>query len=359
MRGRGTASRVQGRFERLQREAFDDGWESPFSDPVQDDVIQAQVVTEVRKEQARSIISRNDSPDIGFNLSINPYRGCEHGCVYCYARPGHAWLGLSAGLDFETRLIAKENAASLLRQELAAPGYRCETMAVGVYTDAWQPVERDLGITRACLQVLHDCGHPVHLITKSSLIEREIDLLAPMARRGLVSVMVSVTTLDSRLSRRLEPRAAAPHRRLRTIETLAAAGIPVGVSVAPVIPFLNEPEIEAILDASHAAGARFANRVILRLPLELHALFREWLQLHVPDRAARVMARIADMRGGGHNDVRFGYRMRGEGAWADLVHQRFLMRSRRLGMALRSPGLSLMHFQPELLTDAPRQGSLF
>lgn len=343
----------------MQREAFDDGWNDVSRDLRDDDFALPDLDTEVRLEQARSIISRNDSPDIGFNLSINPYRGCEHGCVYCYARPGHAWLGLSSGLDFETRLIAKANAATLLQQELVAPSYRCETLAVGVYTDAWQPVERRLGITRACLKVLHDCRHPVYLITKSSLIERDLDLLKPMAERGLAFVMVSVTTLDAALARRLEPRAAAPHRRLRTIETLASAGIPVGVSVAPVIPFLNEPEIEGILDASHAAGARFANRVILRLPLELHALFTQWLQVHFPDRAARVMGRIADMRGGGHNDVRFGHRMRGEGVWADLVHQRFLLRARRLGMAVRPSGLDASQFRPDLLQEPPRQGSLF
>ncbi len=326
-RGRGAVSNPQGRFERDAREPVDDGWAR-----VPDDTdVEAAPGTVVTPDAARSIVARNTSPDIGFDASVNPYRGCEHGCVYCYARPGHAYLGLSPGLDFETRLFAKLEASALLEAELARPGYRCAPIAIGSVTDAWQPVERRLRLTRGCLEVFARTRHPVSLITKSSLVERDLDLLAPMAHDGLASAMVTVTTLDPALSRILEPRAPAPWRRLETIRRLADAGVPVGVSLAPVIPFVNEPEIEAILDAAHGAGARFANYVVLRLPFELVEVFHAWLHEHFPDRAGRVVARLRELRGGRDNDPRFGWRMTGQGPWADLIRARFQARIRRLG----------------------------
>jgi DNA repair photolyase len=364
-KGRGAVSNPAGRFERDAREPVDDGW------PADADDAPAPPATVVSPDAARSVITRNTSPDIGFDASINPYRGCEHGCIYCYARPGHAYLGLSPGLDFETRLVAKTNAATLLEAELARPGYRCDPIAVGTVTDAWQPVERRLGLTRACIGVLARTRHPLSFVTKASLVERDIDLLAPMARDGLVQAMVTITTLDARLARLLEPRAPAPWRRVDTIRRLAEAGIPVGVSLAPVIPFVNEPEIEAILDAAHAAGARHANYVVLRLPLELREVFTDWLAEHFPDRAARVMARLRDMRGGRDNDSRFGWRMKGQGAWADMIRMRVHARLQRLGVARGRPVLRTDLFLPPLASRAhggsgktprtipPAQGSLF
>lgn len=370
LKGRGAVSNPAGRFERDRREPVDDGWGvgSPWPD---DDDGLAAPGTSVVEEPARSLITRNQSPDIGFDASINPYRGCEHGCIYCYARPGHAYLGLSPGLDFETRLFAKTNAAALLEAELARPGYRCDPIAIGTVTDAWQPVERRLGLTRACIGVLARTRHPLSFVTKASLVERDIDLLAPMARDGLVQAMVTITTLDARLARLLEPRAPAPWRRVDTIRRLAEAGIPVGVSLAPVIPFVNEPEIEAILDAAHAAGARHANYVVLRLPLELREVFTDWLTEHFPDRAARVMARLRDMRGGRDNDSRFGWRMKGQGAWADMIRMRVHARLQRLGVGRGRPALRTDLFLPPLASHAlggsgatprtipPAQGSLF
>jgi DNA repair photolyase len=324
-KGRGAVSNPAGRHECDQREAVDDGWHV-------DDDSATPTPTVVTSEQARSIISRNDSPDIAFDLSINPYRGCEHGCVYCYARPNHSRLGLSPGLDFESRLFAKVNAAELLSDELARPGHRPGTMMVGAATDAWQPIERDYRLSRACIAVLARCRHPVSLVTKSSLVERDIDLLGPMARDGLAAAWVTVTTLDPQLARILEPRAAAPWRRLETVRRLAEAGIPTGVMVAPVIPFVNEPEIEAILEAARSVGARHASYVVLRLPWELKQVFRDWLGMHFPDRAQRVLARLHDMRGGRDNDPRFGMRMKGQGPFADLIRMRFDARLRKLGM---------------------------
>ena len=290
------------------------------------------MATEVRQEQAKSLLAYNDSPDIYFDRSINPYRGCEHGCVYCYARPTHSYLGLSPGLDFETRLVAKVNAAEVLRRELAAPGYRAAVVNLGSATDGYQPVERELRITRAVLEVLSEVAHPVAVVTKSSLIERDLDLLAPMARQQLAAAFISVTTLDHELSRRLEPRAASPARRLRTIEALARAGVPVCVNVAPVIPFVNEPEIERILEAAAAAGARAAFYTVLRLPWEVAPLFRQWLQAHLPQRAERVMNRVRDMRQGRDYEPDFATRMKGSGVWADLIRQRFDKACVRMGL---------------------------
>ena len=324
-KGRGAVSNLQGRYEVNGREEYDDGWERDEEEP-------ANVRTVVSDEIAKSILSRNSSPDIPFSVSLNPYRGCEHGCIYCFARPTHSYLGLSPGLDFESRIFAKVNAAELLRRELAKPGYVPEHIAVGVNTDAYQPCERELGLTRQVLEVLSECQHPYGLITKSSLIERDIDLIAPMAAKGQACAAITLTTLDPQISRTLEPRAAAPARRLRTIRTLTDAGIPVSVSVAPIIPFVTEPEIEKILEAARDAGAVGAHYTVLRLPWEVNPLFQEWLQAHFPDRAQRVMNRIRDLRGGKDYDADFSQRMQGEGVWSDLIRQRFSKAVDRLGM---------------------------
>ena len=332
-RGRGAASRVAGRFEKRLVHGEDDGWGSVYADAFDDDGEPlAPPRTQVTEERARSIISRNQSPDIGFSQSINPYRGCEHGCVYCFARPSHAYLDLSPGLDFETRLYAKTNAVERLRHELSRPGYVPSPIALGINTDAYHPIERRYGLTRALLEVLAETKHPVHFVTKGGLVERDIDLLAPMAEQRLACAAVTLTTLDPRIARTLEPRAAAPERRLRTIRTLSEAGIPVSVSVAPIIPFVTEPEIERILEAAFNAGATGAHYVVLRLPHEVNPLFQEWLQAHFPDRAQRVMNRIRDMRGGKDYDSDFSKRMAGEGVWADLIRQRFYKTVERLGM---------------------------
>jgi DNA repair photolyase len=324
-KGRGAVSNIQGRYEVDQRESFEDGW-------MVEEEGAPSFRTVVTDEYAKSILTRNASPDVPFNVSLNPYRGCEHGCIYCFARPSHSYLGLSPGLDFESRLFAKVNAAELLRRELAAPSYVPEHIAIGVNTDAYQPVERHKRLTRQVLEVLSECKHPVGLITKSSLIERDIDLLAPMAEKGLACAAITLTTLDPEIARTLEPRAAAPARRLRAIRTLAEAGIPVSVSVAPIIPFVTEPEIEKILEAARDAGAVGAHYVVLRLPWEVNPLFKEWLEAHFPDRAARVMNRVRDMRGGKDYDSDFSKRMHGEGVWADLIRQRFSKTVEKLGM---------------------------
>jgi DNA repair photolyase len=326
-KGRGAVSNIQGRYEVNGRESFDDGWthDDDGDEP-------APFRTQVTDEYAKTILSRNASPDVPFGVSLNPYRGCEHGCIYCFARPTHSYLGLSPGLDFESRLFAKVNAPELLRRELAKPSYVPEPIALGVNTDAYQPCERELRLTRKVLEVLHECQHPVGLISKSSLMERDIDILADMASRNQAAVAVTLTTLDHSISRTLEPRAAAPARRLRTIRTMAEAGIPVSVSVAPIIPFVTEPEIEKILEAAHEAGARSAHYVVLRLPWEVNPLFQEWLEAHFPERAARVMNRVRDMRGGKDYDSDFSKRMHGEGVWADLIRQRFQKTIDRLGM---------------------------
>jgi DNA repair photolyase len=326
-KGRGAVSNMQGRYELNGRENFDDGWEAGI------DLGDApRFKTQVTDEVAKSILSRNASPDIPFKVSLNPYRGCEHGCIYCFARPTHSYLGLSPGLDFESKLFAKTNAAELLRRELAHPSYKPEHIAIGVNTDAYQPCEREYRLTRQVLEVLSECQHPVGMITKSSLIERDIDLLAPMAAKGQACAAITLTTLDSEISRTLEPRAAAPARRLRTIRTLTEAGIPVSVSVAPIIPFVTEPEIERILEAARDAGAVSAHYTVLRLPFEVNPLFQQWLEAHFPERAQRVMNRVREMRGGKDYDSDFGKRMTGEGVWADLIRQRFTKTVERLGL---------------------------
>jgi len=343
LKGRGTTWAIEHRFGSRSRSEFDDGWGT--LDQAATEERQAPG-TQVIEEHARSILAGNDSPDIGFDLSINPYRGCEHGCIYCYARPTHGYLNLSPGLDFETRIVAKVNAAALLRDALSARGYTPGQLNIGSVTDAYQPAERRLRITRSVIEVLAEARHPFSIITKSSGVERDIDLVAPMARAGLAAVYVSITTLDPALARSLEPRAAAPQRRLRTIETLARAGIPVGVSVSPVIPFLNEPELERILEAARDAGASRAFSIVLRLPWEVNPLFQQWLQQHVPGRAARIMARVREMRGGKDNDSRFGTRMTGQGVWARLLRQRFDKACARLGYGRERADLDLTQFRP-------------
>jgi len=383
-KGRGAVSNIQGRFERDQREPFDDGWGAAGNDesvgesagtgeqaamrkpvipivPV-DTAPLAPLRTEVTIERARSILTHNASPDIPFDVSLNPYRGCEHGCIYCFARPTHAYLDLSPGLDFETRLYAKTNAAERLRAALIRPAYRCETIALGVNTDAYQPIEREHRVTRGILEVLSACDHPVALITKSSLIERDIDLLAPMAAKGLAVAAVTLTTLDATIARTLEPRAATPSRRLRTIRTLSEAGIPVGVSIAPVIPFITEPDLERVLEAARRAGAVYANYIVLRLPWEVRPLFEEWLQAHFPDRAERVMNRVRDMREGKAYDASFTTRMRGTGVWADLMRQRFYKAADRLGFRYNRFELDTSRFRvpPSWTAGADdAQGTLF
>ncbi len=350
-KGRGAVTNLQGRFEKQGRETFDDGWQpEPDDEP-------PRLVTQVTVEQARSILSHNASPDLPFNVSLNPYRGCEHGCIFCFARPTHSYLDLSPGLDFETKLFGKVNAVGRLRETLMKRSYVCETIALGVNTDAYQPIEREQRITRGVLELLRDCDHPVALITKSSLIERDIDLLAPMAAKNLAVAAVTLTTLDAELARKLEPRAAAPARRLRTIRTLTEAGIPVGISIAPVIPFLTDDHLERILEEAHAAGAVFANYMVLRLPWEVAPLFRDWLETHYPERAERVMHRVQDMRGGKDYEAEFGKRMRGTGIWADLLRQRFFKTADRLGYRDNRFHLDTSQFHPPRKPGP--QGELF
>lgn len=344
-KGRGTVWRIQPRFDGLTRQEADDGWGRLEDDRLRSEEAAAPA-TVVVEEQVRSILSRNDSPDVGFDLSINPYRGCEHGCIYCYARPTHSYLGLSPGLDFETHIVGKVNAGQRLRQALSKPGYRPVALNIGSVTDAYQPAERQLRITRTLIEVLAEFRHPFSIITKSAGIMRDIDLLAPLAAQGLVAVYLSVTTMDPALARVLEPRAASPLRRLEAMSALTQAGIPVGVSVSPVIPFLNEPDLERVVAAAAAAGARSGFSIPLRLPWEVAPLFEQWLASHFPDRASRVMARLRDMRGGKINDARFGHRMRGEGVWAELLRQRFAAACRRHGLRQQRIPLDDRHFQP-------------
>ncbi|MES2718945.1 MAG: PA0069 family radical SAM protein [Pseudomonadota bacterium] len=342
LKGRGTAWVLADRFSSDQRQAEDDGWGTL------DQAVQARTLgpaTQVLEEQVKTILAGNDSPDIGFDLSINPYRGCEHGCIYCYARPTHSYLNLSPGLDFETRIVAKTNAALRLREAFSARSYSAMLLNIGSATDAYQPAERKLGITRQVIEVCNEFRHPFSLITKSSGVERDIDLIAPMAAQQLAAVYVSITTLDPALARVMEPRAAAPERRLQTIRKLAAAGIPVGVSVSPVIPFLNEPELERILAAAAEAGATSAFSIVIRLPWEVNPLFQQWLQQHFPERAARVMARIREMRGGADNSSQFGERMTGSGVWAQLLRQRFHKAAGRLGLNRTRVELDLTQFR--------------
>ena len=343
LKGRGTAWAIEHRYSSRQHEDFDDGWGSLEQCADEQSLPPG---TQVVEERVKSILAANESPDIHFDLSINPYRGCEHGCIYCFARPTHSYLNLSPGLDFETRIIAKVNAAERLREAFARPGYAPKLLNLGSATDAYQPVERRLRITRSVLEVLAECAHPFSLVTKSCGVERDLDLIAPMAAGRLAAVYVSLTTLDGALARIMEPRAAAPHRRLRTIETLAKAGVPVGVSVSPMIPFINEPELERLLAAAAGAGASCAFMVVLRLPWEVNPLFQRWLDEHFPDRAARVMARVREMRGGRDYDARFGERMRGKGVWAELLAQRFARACARHGFDRERIGFDFSRFRP-------------
>ena len=354
VKGRGTTWVLDHRFSADRRDTFDDGWGN--LDQIASEV-QVAPGTSVIEEQVRSILAANDSPDIGFDLSINPYRGCEHGCIYCYARPTHSYLNLSPGLDFETRIIAKVNAAERLHEALSSRRYEPKLLNIGSATDAYQPVERQLRITRSVIEVLQDHRHPFSIITKSAGVERDLDLIAPMAAARLAAVYVSITTLDAALARVMEPRAASPERRLRTIETLARAGVPVGVSVSPVIPFLNEPELERILQAAQAAGATTAFSIVLRLPWEVNPLFQNWLQQHFPERAERIMARVREMRGGKDNDGEFGSRMTGKGVWAQLLRQRFEKATHKLGLNRQRQELDLTQYRAVGASAA--QASLF
>jgi DNA repair photolyase len=327
-KGRGAIDNPRHRFDSLVREVADDGWASGSEEPDASSVLRTQVT----EETVKSILTRNNSPDVPFNTSINPYRGCEHGCVYCFARPTHSYLNLSPGLDFETRIFAKVNAPELLRAELSRPRYRCEPIALGVATDAYQPVERRYRITRRILEVCSEFNQPVGLITKSAQVENDLDILTSMAERRLVHVTLSITTLDHAISRHMEPRTTAPRRRIEAIRRLAAAGVPVNVNVAPVVPFLTDAELERILETAADAGAQGAAYIVLRLPWEVDGIFRDWLTTHFPLKATHVMSRVAAMRDGKSNDARFGSRMTGEGIYADLLKQRFEMACRRLGL---------------------------
>ncbi|WP_035382943.1 PA0069 family radical SAM protein [Ferriphaselus sp. R-1] len=338
-KGRGTTAQPAGRFETTAREVCDDGWST-------DDPALPPLTTTVIAEQARSIIQHHDSPDLPFLQSLNAYRGCEHGCIYCYARPSHAYLNLSPGLDFETRLFAKPDAARLLREELAKPGYRCAPIALGSNTDPYQPIEREWRITRQVLEVLAECRHPLSIVTKSALVERDLDLLVDLARDGLVQVFLSVTTLDAELARTLEPRASSPRRRLQAVERLNAAGVPCGVLVAPVIPFLTDAELERILAAAFDHGARTAGYTLLRLPYELKDLFKDWLETHYPLKAGHVMSRVRAMRAGRENDSDYGSRFTGAGEFARLLAQRFRLTCERLGLKREAVALDTAHFRP-------------
>ncbi len=344
-KGRGAISNASGRYETLSRHAIDDGWGGAGGRPCGADEA-PPLRTTVSVDTSRSVIARNVSPDLGFDRSINPYRGCEHGCVYCFARPSHAWLGLSPGLDFETKLFAKPNAAHLLEEELRAPGYRCRPIAMGTNTDPYQPVEREHRITRSILEVLAAHRHPVTIVTKSALVVRDIDILAPMAAEGLAGVAVSVTTLDRHLARRMEPRAATPERRLGAIRQLSRAGIPTAVMVAPVVPALTDMELESILEAARDAGAAAAGYIVLRLPLEIKELFREWLEEHQPLKARHVMGQVREMRRGRLNDAEFGSRLVGTGPSAELLKQRFEHACRRLGLGESRLELDTSRFRP-------------
>lgn len=325
-RGRGARSNTSGRFEPVSYAAFDDGWQTIEDQPA--------LKTEVTDEAARRIITRNQSPDISFDRSINPYRGCEHGCVYCFARPTHAYMGLSPGLDFESRLFAKPNAAALLERELSKPGYEVRPIAIGTNTDPYQPIERTYRIMRQVLEVLDAYNHPVTIVTKSALITRDVDILSSMAARNLVRVALSITTLDAKLARAMEPRASAPTRRMAALEILSGAGVPTGVMVAPVIPGLNDHEIEKILRGAHYAGASQAGFILLRLPHEIKDLFREWLADAEPDKAGKVMKLIRDTRGGKEYDAEWGKRMRGDGPYAWTIQRRFELAAEKLGLTI-------------------------
>lgn len=339
-RGRGAALNTEGRFEPVSRTIEDDGWHSledlpPFK-------------TEVQIEKPRSVITRNDSPDLNFDRSVNPYRGCEHGCIYCFARPSHAYVGLSAGLDFETKLFAKPDAARLLERELAKPGYKVKPLALGTNTDPYQPIEKEWRITRQIIEVLKAADHPVMIVTKSALVTRDIDLLAPMAEKGLVRVALSVTTLDRKLARAMEPRCSTPPKRLEAIRALSDAGIPTSILMSPIIPALNDHEIERVLDSGKAAGAAEASYVLLRLPLEVSPLFRDWLLRHYPDRYRHVMSLVRSMRGGKDYDAEFGKRMKGTGPYAWQIGRRFDLAAKRLELNTTRRTLNSDLFTPPL-----------
>ena len=353
VKGRGAASNPEGRFETIRHHAEDDGWQSLLLDE------QApRPRTEVTEERARSVITRNDSPDIHFTQALNPYRGCEHGCIYCFARPSHSYINLSPGLDFETKLRAKSNLAEVLRLELSRPSYVVSPINIGSNTDPYQPIERRWRLTRAALELLAECHHPCTIVTKNAMVERDLDILVPMARERLVQVFVSVNSLDNHLAAKLEPRASAPHRRIKAIRTLAEAGVPVGVLVAPIIPALNDCDLEAVLEQAADAGARCAGYTTLRLPYELKALFREWLALHAPQRAAHVMSLIQQMHGGRDYDSDFSTRMRGQGVFAELIRRRFDVACRKHGFGrARELWLDTSRFVPP--HKASPQGNLF
>ncbi len=330
-KGRGAGFNPEGRFEKTEREAFDDGWNTP-----EDEL--PPLKTQVTVERAKSIISHNESPDLGFSQSINPYAGCEHGCIYCYSRPSHGYRNLSPGIDFETRLFAKVNAAELLRKELSRPTYKCDKIMIGANTDPYQPIEREWKITRSILEVCAEFNQPVGIVSKNAGVERDIDILAPMAEKGLATVTLSCNNLDHDLARRLEPRCSAPARRLQAMRTLSGAGIPVCVLVAPVIPFLTDDQIEPVLEAAAAHGAKFAGYTLLRLPWEVNELFKDWLERNYPLKARHVMSRVREMREGRENDSSFGVRMTGSGLLAELLAQRFSIACKRLDLNARKHG---------------------
>jgi DNA repair photolyase len=343
LRGRGAGINPAGRFEPISRHVFDDGWQTidelpPFK-------------TEVEAERPRKVITRNDSPDISFDRSINPYRGCEHGCIYCFARPSHAYMGLSAGLDFESRLFAKKGVAAILEKELSSKGYEPKTIAIGTNTDPYQPIEREQHVMRETLEVLEKANHPVAIVTKSSLVTRDIDILSRLAEKGLAKVALSITTLDRRLARAMEPRASTPGLRLKAVSDLADAGIPVSVMVAPVVPALNDHEVERILDSAAGAGATEAGYILLRLPLEVSPLFRDWLLQHYPDRYRHVMNVLRSMRGGKDYDAEWGKRMRGQGPYAIQIGRRFELACKRFGLNTRRLKLRTDLFSPPLMTE--------
>ena len=355
-KGRGATLNMAGRFESRDGEWFDDGWS-------EDEAIERAAKrpkTVIHIEQARTIISHNESPDIRFTQSINPYRGCEHGCIYCYARPTHSYLNLSPGLDFETQLFAKRNAAELLRKELGKRGYVPSAINLGANTDPYQPIEKTERITRGIIEVLAECNHPLTIVTKNALICRDIDLLAPLAAKNFVNVFISISQLDNELTRILEPRASTPATRLRAVRELADAGIPTSVLVAPIIPFINDEFIERVLEASAEAGALCGSYTVIRLPYELKDLFKDWLATHFPDRAEHVMNRIRDMKGGKENVSEFGERMRGTGIFADLIRQRFRKACARLGLSSANlPMLDVSQFKPPVSASSTLQQSLF
>jgi DNA repair photolyase len=341
LRDRGAVSNPSGRYERFRSEPFDDGWESSDPEP-------APIKTSITPEKTRTIIARNDSPDVPFDRSINPYKGCEHGCVYCFARPTHAYLDLSPGLDFESRIIFKPDAPERLSKELAHPKYRCEVIALGANTDPYQPAERKLQITRKVLEVLAEHEHPVSVVTKSNLVLRDLDLLAAMAKKHLAFVLISMTTLDRVLDRRMEPRAPTPERRIQAMRRLSDAGVPVGVLSSPMIPGLNDSEMESILESSAKAGAGFAGYIMIRLPREVKKLFTEWLETHYPSKASRVIHLIRESHGGKLYEPEFGVRMRGNGEYADMLEKRFQVAVRRFGLSTETPILDSSRFRVPL-----------